>query len=108
VLVVALNLGLSFGATTAEPAPPDARNPSTPGSAPAQAIAAAADTPASIVPGEDIQARVNAAPPGTTFLLKSGLHRMQSIVPRNGDTFTGELGTVLSGAWQLATPTRSG
>jgi hypothetical protein len=64
--------------------------------------------PLSIVPGEDIQARVNAAPPGATFLLKPGLHRMQSIVPRNGDTFTGESGTVLSGARLLTTLVRSG
>ncbi|MBI5387773.1 MAG: right-handed parallel beta-helix repeat-containing protein [Verrucomicrobia bacterium] len=62
----------------------------------------------SISPGEDIQARVNAAPPGTTFLLKSGTHRMRSVVPRNGDTFTGEAGTVLSGARLLANLSRSG
>ncbi len=66
------------------------------------------DLPVAIFPGEDIQARVNATPPGTTFLLKSGLHRMQSIVPRSGDAFTGEAGTVLSGARLLTTFTRSG
>jgi len=62
----------------------------------------------SIFPGEDIQGRVNTAPPGTTFLLKSGVHRMQAIVPRDGDTFMGEAGTVLSGARLLATLSRSG
>ena len=60
-----------------------------------------------ILPGEDIQARVNAAPPLTTFILKAGVHRLQSIVPRNGDTFAGEPGAVLSGA-KLLTPVRSG
>ena len=108
VLAIALNLGLSSGATTAEPTPPNSRNPSAPATAPVPAIAAAAKTPESIAPGEDIQIRVNAAPPGTTFLLKSGLHRLQTIVPRNGDTFLGETGTVLSGARQLVTFTRSG
>jgi hypothetical protein len=55
-----------------------------------------------IVPGEDIQTRVNLAPPGTVFLLKSGMHRMQSIVPRNGDTFTGEAGRCFpEPAWSL-------
>jgi len=62
----------------------------------------------SIFPGEDIQARVNAAPVGTTFLLKAGVHRMQAIVPRDGDTFMGEAGTVLSGARLLATLSRLG
>jgi parallel beta-helix repeat protein len=62
----------------------------------------------SIFPGDDIQARVSAAPPGTTFVLKSGMYRMQSVVPRSGDTFTGEPGTVLSGARLLTTVARSG
>jgi parallel beta-helix repeat protein len=61
-----------------------------------------------IQPGEDIQARVNVSPPGATFVLKSGVHRLQSIVPRNGDTFSGEPGTVLSGATLLTTAVRSG
>jgi hypothetical protein len=61
-----------------------------------------------IFPGEDIQSRVDAVMPGTTFLLKSGVHRMQSIVPRDGDTFIGEPGTILSGARLLTTVARSG
>ena len=61
-----------------------------------------------ISPGDDIQARVDAAPPGTTFLLTAGVHRMHSIVPKNGDVFTGEPGAVLSGARLLTTAARSG
>ena len=61
-----------------------------------------------IYPGEDVQARVNAAPPRATFVLKAGVHRMQSIVPRSGDTFAGEPGSVLSGAKLLTTAVRSG
>jgi hypothetical protein len=58
----------------------------------------AANVLVSIRPGENIQARVNAAPPGTRFLMKSGVHRLQAIVPKDGNTFLGESGAVLSGA----------
>jgi len=84
VLAGALSLArCSFAATAIADVPPKAR---------------VLLTPESIFPAEDIQARVNATPPGTTFLLKSGSHRIQSILPRSGDIFTGEPGTVLSGA----------
>jgi hypothetical protein len=66
------------------------------------------DSAAAVYPGEDIQARVNASPPGSAFLLKSGVHRLQTISPLAGDTFTGEAGTVLSGATLLTDLTRSG
>ena len=49
-------------------------------------------------PGDSIQAQVDRNPPGTSFLLKSGLYRMQSIEPKSGDTFSGEKGAVLNGA----------
>jgi len=61
-----------------------------------------------VFPGEDLQARVNAAPTNTTFILKPGVHRLQSIVPRSGDVFVGEAGAVLSGAKLLTTFARSG
>jgi parallel beta-helix repeat protein len=54
-----------------------------------------------IYPWQNIQQIVNGYPAGTTFVLKSGVHRMQTIYPRNGDRFFGEGGTVLSGARQL-------
>jgi hypothetical protein len=46
---------------------------------------------------------IDAYPAGTTFVLKAGVHRMQTIRPRSGDTFVGEtsagaLVSVLSGA----------
>ena len=50
-----------------------------------------------IVPGESIQAKVDANPAGTTFLLKAGTHVRQSVVPKAGDVFRGEPGTVLDG-----------
>jgi len=61
-----------------------------------------------IYPGVDIQSQVNLYPAGTTFVLKSGVHRMQSIRPRSGDRYIGETGTVLSGAKPLTSFIRSG
>jgi parallel beta-helix repeat protein len=51
-----------------------------------------------IYPGSDIQAAVDANPPGTAFLLKAGVHRMQQVAPKDGDRFTGEVGTILNGS----------
>jgi hypothetical protein len=71
-------------------------------------LAGAIATTVVIQPGDDIQASVDANAPGTTFLLKAGVHRLQSIRPRDGDTFTGEAGTVLSGARPLNSFVRVG
>ena len=71
---------------------------------PAQAVAQVVE----IFPGTGIQTVVNAYAPGTTFRLKAGVHRLQTIRPRNGDRFVGEPGTVLSGARQLTTFRQSG
>lgn len=48
--------------------------------------------------GADIQAIVDSHSTGTTFILASGIHRMQTITPRDNDVFIGEIGAVLSGA----------
>jgi hypothetical protein len=53
-------------------------------------------------PGDNIQSAVNAAPPGTTFVLQSGVYRMQSVKPHNGDTFTGQGNVVLNGSQILS------
>ncbi len=66
------------------------------------------NTPVQIYPGQDIQANVSAAPGNTTFLLKAGVHRIQTIRPKDGDTFVGESGAVLSGARLLSSFTRAG
>ena len=50
-----------------------------------------------ISPGEDIQALVDANPEGTSFVIKAGTHRRQSVVPKDGNTFVGEPGAVLTG-----------
>ena len=51
----------------------------------------------SIMPGQSIQTAVNGNPPGTTFLIKAGTHRQQSVTPKDGDTFYCESGAVLDG-----------
>lgn len=63
--------------------------------APAAAPAPVAGT--AVYPGQSIQAAVNAAPGGTTFILKAGTHTRQTVVPKAGDVFVGETGTVLDG-----------
>jgi parallel beta-helix repeat protein len=47
--------------------------------------------------GESIQAAVDAHPAGTTFVIKSGVHKRQSVSPKAGNTFVGESGAVMSG-----------
>lgn len=48
-------------------------------------------------PGDNIQSAVDANPAGTTFILKAGTHRRQSVSPKDGNTFVGESGAVLDG-----------
>jgi len=47
--------------------------------------------------GQSIQAAVDAHPAGTSFVLAAGTHVRQTVIPKNGDTFTGEAGTVMDG-----------
>ena len=76
---------------------------------PALLAASLVETPiVDIDPGRQIQEVVNSHPAGTTFRLKSGVHRMQTIYPRDGDVFMGESGTVLSGARRLTNFVPSG
>lgn len=49
-------------------------------------------------PGGNIQYLVDQYGGNTTFLLKTGIHRLQQIVPKSRHTFVGENGTILSGA----------
>jgi parallel beta-helix repeat protein len=70
-------------------------------------IVSALQVGTTIYPGQSIQAAVNAFPGGTTFLLKAGMHRLQSVSPKSGDTFVGEAGTILSGA-AVIRPVRDG
>jgi parallel beta-helix repeat protein len=51
--------------------------------------------------GDDLGALVSAAPEGVTFTLRAGTHRLHSIVPKDGMTFQGEPGAIMSGAMLL-------
>ena len=51
-----------------------------------------------ISPGDDIQSIIDANPAGSTYILKSGLHRMQEIWAQEEDTYIGEDGAILNGS----------
>ena len=62
-------------------------------------VSLAAQTPTvTLSPGDNIQAAVTAALPGTTFVLLQGVYRMQSVAPLDGDVFTGQGNVVLNGS----------
>lgn len=61
-----------------------------------------------VSPGQSIQAAVNSVPEGAVILIKSGVHRLQTIAPKSRQTFVGEAGSVLSGARLLTSFTREG
>ena len=71
------------------PPPPPPVGPSTPPPAGEQVP---------VLPGDDIQAIVDAHPEGTQFLIRAGRHVGQSIRPKDGMSFVGEPGAVLDGA----------
>lgn len=61
-----------------------------------------------ITPATDLQASITANEAGTTFRLTAGTHRRGSLVAKNGNTFLGDAGAILSGGEVLATWTASG
>jgi parallel beta-helix repeat protein len=64
--------------------------------------------PVPIAVGQSIQSMVDAHPPGTTFLITTGIHRLATVKPKPGNTFVGEPRAVLSGARLLTTFARDG
>ncbi|WP_347839577.1 T9SS type A sorting domain-containing protein [uncultured Draconibacterium sp.] len=58
--------------------------------------------------GEDIQEKVDNNPAGTTFNISAGVHRMQSISPKDNQKFIGEDGAVLNGSLKLTNWVQSG
>lgn len=67
--------------------------PTVPPGAPADAVR--------LEVGDDFQSVVDETPPGSTFVIASGIHRLQQVVPRDGDRFIGESGAVLRGSQVL-------
>lgn len=59
-------------------------------------------------PGEDIQTLVSRYPPGSTFQITPGTYRLQSIRPKNGDSFIGQPGSILTGAVLLTSFAKHG
>ncbi|WP_139802704.1 right-handed parallel beta-helix repeat-containing protein [Aurantimonas sp. 22II-16-19i] len=51
--------------------------------------------------GDAVAAVAAASPPGTIFCIAAGIHRGESIAPKDGQRFFGEPGAVLSGAKPL-------
>ncbi|GJG87403.1 hypothetical protein tb265_25840 [Gemmatimonadetes bacterium T265] len=51
-----------------------------------------------VYPTDNLQAKVNANPAGTTFLLRAGTYSAQSVVPKTGDVFRGDPGAIMDGA----------
>ena len=62
----------------------------------------AAAATVSLYPSSNIQTVINAKPAGTTYELTAGVYRMQTITPKDGDTFIGQGAAVLNGS-RLAT-----
>ena len=78
----------------APPAHAATRSPSPP-----RAPGAKACTGIRVSVSTDLQATVDRHPKGTTFCLTRGVHRLRTfVVPKDGDTFAGEPGAILSGA----------
>jgi hypothetical protein len=75
---------------------------------PTFSVAAVKAVPVTLTPGDDIQAAVDAHPPGTLYMLQSGTYRMQSIVPKTGDVFDGQGAAVLNGSRLLTAFERIG
>lgn len=51
-----------------------------------------------VTPEDDLTGLAASQPPGTTFVLAPGIHRSESITPRDAQAFIGRPGAVLSGA----------
>ncbi len=61
-----------------------------------------------VKPGQEIQTLVSAAREGATFCIGAGVHRLQSIWPKDRQQFIGEPGAILNGSRLLTGAIRSG
>ena len=61
-----------------------------------------------VEPGASIQAAVDSTGEGAVFCLRNGVHRMQVVRPKPGQSFHGEGQTVLNGSRLLTTFSREG
>lgn len=77
-----------------------------------------AQAPIRVSAGTNLQALVDRSPANSAFVLEAGVHRLQTIEPKSGQSFTGERGAILNGArvvtgfiaegpyWWAPTPTQ--
>lgn len=72
------------------------------------AITLASTDKVMVHPGQNIQSLVATHPAGTVFSIAPGLYRLQSIRPKDDDSFIGEPGAILSGAKELTDFTHQG
>jgi hypothetical protein len=61
-----------------------------------------------VYPWQDLQSLGNQCPSSTTFVITPGTYRLQTIVPKVHDVFSGEPGAIISGAALLINFTQSG
>ena len=61
-----------------------------------------------MAPGNSIQAAVDRAGEKATFCLENGLHRLQLVRPKQGQSFYGESKTILNGSRLLTDFSREG
>lgn len=54
-----------------------------------------------IAPGESFAAAMEGKPAGTLYIVGSGVHHGQQVIPRDGDAFIGEPGATMNGALPL-------
>lgn len=98
-------MGVGAVACTDEHAVPRVSLPPTTAAEPTEPLdvaqPAVPDDPSEVIvvpAGSDLGALAEAAPPGATFMLASGVHRGHRIVPKDGMTFRGASGAIMTGA----------
>lgn len=74
--------------------------------APAKLLSSSNGTDVQVHPGDNIEELVKTHTPGTSFTISPGVYRLVSVSPKNGDSFYGEPGAVLSGAEALTSFTQ--
>lgn len=96
MLMVLMALSLSQCGLRTQPTDPRVTDPGLTG--PVGPVARSCEG-VSVTAQDDVQRVIDAHPPGTTFCLSTGTHRLDTpLVPRRGDALIGHQGAVLSGS----------
>jgi parallel beta-helix repeat protein len=106
-LLVALGVRVMAPGPTNSPSEPEPQGPTRARAVgPRPGLACRGRT---LAPGADLQGAIDAAPPGTTFCLRRGLHRLtEPLIPKARDALVGAGGTVLDGSRLVDRWTRQG